>query len=304
MKIYFIIVLLTFLSCSVLAYDNDNVSTTVLLTGNIPTSTIEINEHNDSGDELIALSPNATTLVACWGVANDLDGLSDLSDVDAWLFDNVNASRNVTDNESIHYRNTTCDISNLQITGAWNCTFEVQYYALNSTWECSVNITDIDSQYYNDSINDTIVIEELLAIEIGNSTVDFGLRAIDVQYNADLPVLVYNEGNVGLDVQLDAWEANATSGDEVNSDFGFNCTIGQVPITGLVFSLDYDVVFGSATPMVASGPTATEEMNLSAQIGGSGSILPTNSSSYWGFYVVAGSAGICNGVIQYIAVRD
>lgn len=286
------------------AAGDENVTSVVQLTGNIPTSTIELNDVGGEGDDLIPLLPNATRLVSCWGSAGDDDGLSDLVDVNAWLFSTSASFRNDADNLSQHYRNFSCDTTDLALTGEWNCTFNVQYFALNDTWNCSVNITNTDPQYYNDTVWDTAIVEELLALTVHNTSIDFGLRAVDVVYDADLPVLIYNEGNVGIDIQVDAWEQNATFGQETNSDAAFNCSIGpSVPITSLAFNATQAATFSDSTLLQSGGATSVFTIDLPAQVGGAG-ILPTVANTYWGIFIPVGTSGACNGYIQYIGLRD
>lgn len=287
------------------AQENVNVSSRVVLEGNLPTTSIEVNDVGGEGDELIPLLPNATRLVSCWGTANDIDGNADMVDVDAWLYADATSFRNDTLNYSQSYRNFSCDTSLLGTSGDWNCTFNVQYFALNETWNCSVNITNTNPLFYNDTAWDGAIVEELLALDVHNSTIDFGTRAVSVAYDANVPVLIYNEGNVPMDLQVDAWEQNATVGQEVNSLSAFNCSTGTIPVTGLAVNSTQTSTFALSTPLVQSGPTPTlTDFDLLAQVGGAGTILPTFANSYWGISVPAGNGGVCNGYIQFIAIRS
>ena len=298
-KILLFCIIITILTLTVNAAQNDTVPSYVNITGNIPSTTIFLDEVGQDGtDNSITLLPNQTIKVACWGTAFDLDGLWDLNDVDAWIYAE-SSSRDQPDNNSIHYTNKTCDISNLETTGEWNCTFDVWFYAENSTWTCIVNISD-DENYFNDTANDTATIQDLVAVNVGNNSIDFGTKAVGVSYPANVEVLVYNEGNVELDLQLDAWEQNATQGSETDSDMSFNCTIGQIPVDYLVFNVT-PTSFDAAIPMVDTGATSPVQFDLAHQEGG-GNDRPTNASTYWGIRIPYKIAGLCTGYIRYIGV--
>ena len=287
------------LSVSVFANNNETIETVMNITGNIPTSTIFFAVAGESAGTPINLQPNATTTLSCWGTADDLDGLDDLADLSSVIYaDGI--ARFAPDNETNHYTNNTCDLSEFTVNGNWNCTYQVQYYADPSEWTCAINITNQDPQYYNDTINETNTIEELVALEVHNKTVDFGLRAVDVEYDADTEVVVYNTGNVVLDLRLDA---DNMSEDPFNIDSpqAFNCTTSFVPINFLRFSLIENTLWSAATPMEEIGLTAAESFGLAPQVGGNiVADAPTFNSTYWSIFVPSGIAGTCTGRIMYV----
>ncbi|MFW6230670.1 MAG: hypothetical protein ACOC32_01460 [Nanoarchaeota archaeon] len=285
-------------SAFVLAAENETVPSTMNITGNLPRSTVFFNEAGDQGDGSISLVPNSTQLLSCWGTAYDLDGFGDLNElINATIFAE-SSFRFAPENESTNYMNNTCDTTNLHTTGEWNCTFNVQYFAENSTWTCMVNITNQDTQYYNDTISTTAVIEDLVAIDVLNSTIDFGLRAVTENYTADTRVEIANEGNVELDLQLDAFNQTASFADD--NDQAFNCSIGHIPVNYLRFSLDQDDAYLDSLPLSASGATSIVELNLSHREGGAGTFDPTTAPTYWAIAIPANIAGTCNGQILYI----
>ena len=291
--------LLVSLSVNVLANNNETIETVMNITGNIPTSTIFFAVAGEPHTGEISLEPNQTTLLSCWGEAFDLDGLDDLADLSSVIFAD-SSSRFAPDNESVHYTNNSCDTSTWNDDGLWNCTYVVQYYAEPSEWTCAINITNTDPQYYNDTINTTAEVNELVALEVHNKTVDFGLRAVGVNYTADTEVVVYNTGNVVLDLQLDA--ANMTEDPfDLDSPHAFNCSIGVIPVTYLRFSTDFDTPYLSSVPMVESGATAAQTFGLAPQVGGNVvSDAPTFDSTFWAPAIPMNIAGTCTGRIMYI----
>ena len=297
--------LLVSLAVNVSASGNDTVDSIMNLEGNIPTSTIffAVDGEDDTGS--IELAPNATTTVSCWGVADDLDGISALGSVHSVIYAE-SGDRFGENNDSIVYHNNSCDTSAWDLgSGEWNCTFSVQYYAEPSDWTCAVNITNHpvtlgtgeDVTFYNDTINTTSTVEEIVALSVHNRTVDFGLRAVGKNYSADTSVLVYNEGNINLDLQLDAFNSSSTFEDD--SDQAMNCTIGYVPTEYMRFSLVENQEYLDAVPMSVAGATSTQELGLAPQVFGNDD-LPTSAFTYWAPGIPENIAGVCTGRLMYI----
>ena len=309
MKNRFVIIALVFvvsLAFSVSASGNDTVDSIMNLAGNIPTSTIFFEvAGNPGGVGSIELVPNSTTTLSCWGVADDLDGISALDDLTSVIYAD-SATRDGQNNASIVYRNDSCDITAWSSgSGEWNCTYQVQYYAEPSDWTCAVNITNVPVTilggsvvFYNDTINTTSTIEELVALSVHNRTVDFGLRAVGENYTADTPVLVYNEGNVDLDLQLDAFNSSSTFDDD--STQAMNCTIGYVPTEYMRFSLVSEESYLASVPMSSVGATANQALGLAPRVFGQGTNLPTSATTYWAPGIPMNIAGSCTGRLMYI----
>ena len=298
-KSMFMLVLLFFaLATSVFATNNETVDSILSLTGNIPNSTIFFAVDGEEHTGSITLLPNQTTTLSCWGQAFDLDGYDDLNNLTTVIFAD-SSSRFAPDNTSVHYTNNSCDMTFWNVDGRWNCTYTVQYYAEPSEWTCAINITNTDEQYYNDTINVTSTVEDLVALEIHNKTVDFGLRAVGENYTADTEIVVYNTGNVVLDVALDAFNASSVFTDD--SDQAFNCSIGVIPVEYLRFSLNSGEDYLNSVPMVAAGATGVQALGLAPQFGGNlVADAPTFASTYWAPAIPVNIAGTCTGRIMYI----
>lgn len=286
------------LALHVTAFDNTTSPSLMTLYGNYPTSEIYITESGELPDGSLTLNPNSTQEISCYGTAQDLDGTDNLFDVEAWLYSGSSV-KEANDNTSIHYSNTSCDISTLDTNGFWNCSFDVYFFAENTTWICGANVTD-DDGFVNSTVNTSVLMEDLLSIDVANATVDFGTLAVDNSYDSDLEVLVYNTGNVELDLRLDAWESNASVGFEHLSDYSFNCSIGQIPITNLRAHLTSGTQYSSSLSMLGAPQGSLIDLDLNKQIGGQG-LNPTYRSTYWGIGLPYGIAGTCTGRIRYIA---
>ena len=302
MRKMFFLVLAMFLfsfATHVYATNNETVDSIMTIHGNIPTSTIFFAVAGEPDTGSITLEPNQTTLVSCWGTAFDLDGMDDLDNLTSVIYAD-SSDRFAPENASVRYENNTCDLSDFNFGGGWNCTFNVQYYAEPSEWTCAVNITNVDPEFYNDTVNTTSTVEDLVALSVHNKTVDFGLRAVGINYTADTEVVVYNEGNVELNLQLDAF--NSSSVFEDDSDQAFNCSIGHIPVHYLRFSLNDNDDYLDAVPMEEVGATADQPLSLAQRVFGQGTDLPTFASTYWAPAVPMNIAGTCTGRIMYIGV--
>lgn len=304
-KISLLILLVAMLSMTVFA-NNETVDSILTLYGNYPTTTVILEEMGYGADDnSISLVANATRPVICHGVANDLDGTTNMYDVNATIF-GTNSDQGSAENESVHYTNTSCYYDFVSGVQEWNCTFDVHYFAENSTWTCSVNISDTDG-FTNESINDTAVIEDLISLDVHNATVDFGNRIVGTDYAPDTEVLVFNTGNVVLDLALDAFNQTATYEDDNNQ--AFNCTIGEIPVGNLKYSLtggegSYAAVAAGNT-MLDVGARTGIPFQLGHQEGTDGlpgnTFLPTSQTNWWAISVPYSIAGTCTGRLMYIA---
>ena len=307
------VLLLLPLALSVSASGNDTVDSIMNLAGNIPTSTIFFAVDGEAGGTPIELTPNATTTLSCWGVAEDLDGLDALDDTSFSTVIYADSENRFSDpNLTTVYRNDSCDVSGLTVDGTWNCTYQVQYFAEPSDWTCAINLTNnpvtVQGQpnvYYNDTINTTTTVEELIALYVHNRTVDFGLRAVDTNYTADTSVRVYNEGNVNLDLDLAAFNSSSTFEDA--STQAMNCTIGFIPVNYMRFSLveNADDASGDLVSMVAgvAAPgvdSSSNTFDLAPRDDGQGTLLPTFGTTYWAPAIPLNTAGACTGRLMYI----
>lgn len=302
-KLVLFVVMLSMMSLVVFA-NNETVDSILTLYGNYPTTTVILEESGYSViDNSIDLVPNATKSVNCHGSADDLDGVTNIASVEAWLY--AESSVKGTDNnESFHYTNTSCDYNFAGGVQAWNCSFNVYYFAENSTWTCGVNITDNDG-FVNSSANDTAIIEDLVSLDVHNATVDFGNLIVGTDYASDTSVLVYNTGNVVLDLSLDAFNSSSVYADD--NDESFNCSIGSIPVGNLRFSLSNGQSYASLSGngnMTDIGSKGTFGLQLDHQYGidgTGGTFLPTSDDTWWAIGIPTNIAGTCTGRIMYIA---
>ena len=286
LRISFILLVNLILTSSALAAINETGDTTLTITSSIPSiSTVELNDIS-TGDNQIDLNPATVRELNCWGTATDPDGLEDINSVWAVIY-GATSSPGAADFDDDHYTNNSCDYDNS--TGNYNCTFpDVQFYAVNGTWTCLVNVSDFSGN--TNTSNDTASISELLAIDIPDATeIDFGSVAVGTA-SGEHSVTVENEGNVPMDIDVDAYRDNNNTADTN----GMNCSVGFIPTTNFNTSL----TSGSSYIMLLGPSIQTLDADF-AEATGNGQV-PTTDIVYLVVEVPsAGVAGDCDGTIFF-----
>jgi hypothetical protein len=264
-----------------------------------------------NGDVNVTLTPNSTTNVVCQAILQDWNNDTDIYLVNGTLYDVNNASTHSSDDGNNHYTNTSCVID-LDTHGAFgvtedewhalaNCSFDVEYYANPSSWNCSVYVEDITNRSNSKEV--TGGVDELLAIGMQN-TIDYGtVNSTDVSGEQVVPV--ENVGNVMINMSLDGYAQ------VVNDQKAMNCSKGVVgsqfiPVMyekynltnttsdGLINSLsDFEIYYDNLTSS-ASPPVRQFELpyRIDTRAG-------ATKNSYFRIYVPKGVAGTCEGNIEF-----
>ncbi|MEK6852541.1 MAG: hypothetical protein AABX59_01550 [Nanoarchaeota archaeon] len=187
----------------------------------------DMNIFKNTGDATLDLSANTTVQITCNATLNDINGNTDISAVNATLYDTVSSASTggVTvsslDNNT-KYINTSCSL----IAGSGNtrgaiCQFTVWYYANNATWSCNMTAYDsqnnINSTYANKTINPLTSLSIPGSINFG--TISPGESALVNKTN------ITNTGNTILDLSIYGYGNGQT-----DSPNALNCT---APTTGV-----------------------------------------------------------------------
>ncbi len=248
-------------------------------------------------DEIL-LSPNETIKVWCNGTANDADGFLDLNLVQGVLYANT-SNLNDLDNRSIHYTDVDCSLPTWNTDGKFSCGFDVYFFAQPVNWTCFVNVSDKLGNVNNS--NDTSIIQELLAIDLSQTVLDFGSlqRGYESGTN-DFVIDVWNLGNVVFDIIVDTY--NST----IDSANAMDCTIGQLSVNNLRFNETPNIDYTLKVPVPPAGGLQVDfnQLPQRASLGVQG----TSKESYWGIEIPSegvddgGLGGSCSGFIRYEAV--
>lgn len=275
-------------------------TTTVLEIGNVFPEILDM--EFDGGAQDIDLTPNATKQVIVTVIARDFNGEEDVANVTVELFDLSSSFVGDADDNNYHYTNNSCalnldygDIYELEA----NCTFDVWYYAYNSTWQATAVVTD--SAGLTDSDNATAVVNKLLAVGVPD-VIDYG--TVNATFVSDEQIAnVTNFGNVFLNLSLSGYSFSEGDGNAMNCTLGsvknisieyekYNLTASTLGVTSSNFSDFY--VNLSSTPTIKTFDLQLREDDVTHD-----AIKP----SYWRIYVPVGVAGSCSGNILFGAVQ-
>ncbi|MFH1290475.1 MAG: hypothetical protein ABIH92_03640 [Nanoarchaeota archaeon] len=262
---------------------------------------ITINNGND-----IDLTANATTNVSVLIILRDYNGDTDIENVTAEFFDNIASSYGSADDNNDHYTNSTCFLNRTygsSIEASATCTFDLEYYANNATWNATVSVNDsLGSQASN---SNTTTVNTLLAFALPDS-IDYGeVNATTV--SAEKEVNVTNAGNVVLNLSLHGY--GATEGDNL----AMNCTQGSVQNISAFYE-QYNLTASNASDLTfsqfdglyinLSGSPVINWFDLTQRQNDTDQYVDDTNSTYWRIYVPVGVAGNCSGNIVFGAVQS
>lgn len=241
--------------------------------------------------EEIDLFPNTQTTVWCNGTADDENGFADLVSASGVLYHESSTS-GAADDPATHYSAADCDVS-LAVDGTFSCAFDLEFYALNGTWTCDVTVTDTAAQ--SNTSNDTSRVTELLAIDVNDGDINFGSLAMGTNTtNVDYSKTVTNQGNIAIDLQLNAWSDFATP--DANDANAMTCTSGSLGVDWLRYSLAAATDYDSKTSLVQAGPVTESTFNLLAG-------AASTRDVHFGIGVpAAGVGGACTGVLSFTGI--
>jgi hypothetical protein len=239
----------------------------------------------------IALIPNDTKLIYCIGYLVDYNGEADIGYVNATFFDNVN------------YTNTSCDLDKTYgdaYTALTNCSFEVQYYANTSEWNCS--LTSNDSYNWMHRNSNITTISPLLALGLPDM-IYYG--TVNATYVSDENrTNVTNYGNVMLNLSLNGYGFQPDDGNAMNCTLGANKNISieyeKYNLTAITLGdLGHAEFIGNYTNLTSA--PVIKEFNLDFRK--NEDINEAWKESYWRVYVPLGVAGTCQGNIIFSGVQ-
>ncbi len=261
----------------------------------------------------VVLNANSTKTVTCMALLVDYNNDTDMVNLSGVLYDTAVSDSTpdpgTPDDNNDHYTNATCVID--MDTHGWgapddeyhavgNCTFEVEYYANPSTWNCSMTV--IDNASLSDTQEDDITVDPLLAVGLPDS-INYG--TVNATYvSLEQIANVSNSGNVELNLSLSGYARTEDDG------LAMNCSLGRTAEIAIEYE-KYNLT--DTTPGEVSLTTfenlylnltsepVVKEFNLNARTDD----LVDNAikGSYWRIYVPKGAAGTCQGNIVFGAVQ-
>lgn len=290
--------------------NNETVNGTLEVGESYPTI---LNVSLENGNADVTLLPATTKTVFCEARIVDFNGDNSLSNVKGVLYDSSASNLGAADDKNDHYTNSSCEI--IESFTTWNghaddeyhvlanCTFEVEYYANPSAWNCAINVTDNATLSDEMDAGDSVNILELLGISLPDS-INYG--TVNATYVSDEQVLnVENVGNVMTDIRVSAYAHTPGDGLAMNCSLGLekNITLDyekynvSVSNGGALSLSEFESSYKNVTALEV---LETINLNYRQDDVSTDAINPT----YWRIYVPRGVAGTCSGNIVFGAVKS
>jgi hypothetical protein len=235
------------------------------------------------------LSAGTTAFFECNATIFEQNNVSDIVKVNATLFQN-SIGGNAPDDNNDHYTNASClATANSTYYANYTCGFRLQYYANNGTWQCNITATDAVSNAGSE--NKTFIINELLAIEVTPSVIDYGkMEATNISTD-DVNMTVTNSGNVPFNVTVEGYGEIPLDGRAMR------CETGTIPIGNQRYSANHSLPISSMVPLSS---TATEIKNFTLPQRADDFALGLSSNlTYWKLQLPTAVNGLCNGTVVF-----
>ncbi|MFH1850072.1 MAG: hypothetical protein ABH879_07885 [archaeon] len=242
--------------------------------------------------DTINLNPGDTSVVQCNATVSDQNGVSDIIEVNATLYDNATSGYPGDDDNNQHYSNNSCrTVAASAYYRNYSCSFGLQYYANSGTWEC--NITVLDNSSAKDSDEKSTTLLELLAINVSPSLIDYGqVSATSTSDEKDLTIT--NLGNLGFNVTAFGY------GYAANDNLSMVCTKGNVSTGYQKYSLHQGYPYDG---MQNLSRTAVQIQNVTLPKRTDDSVYGSDRNyTYWRLRLPSAVGGSCNGTIVLGAV--
>jgi hypothetical protein len=245
----------------------------------------------------LALTPNTTRKIYCWGNATDYNGWDDIKNASATFFENATSSYGAANDNNVHYFNDSCTLTQTgTYTDAINCSLDIWYYANPGIWNCTLNATDNagKSGYGWDTIN----ISTLLALGLPDFIYYGIVNATEI--SEENITNITNYGNVKINLSLSGYGFTA------NDNNSMNCTLGAIKNISIMYE-KYNLTastpgvlnftqFNSSYTNLTSSPIV-KRFNLDFRQ--NDTINDAINTTYWRIYVPVGVAGTCQGNIVF-----
>ncbi|MEM2121918.1 MAG: hypothetical protein QXU20_04650 [Candidatus Woesearchaeota archaeon] len=279
---------LLFISPRTFAVNSTTVISRVNVTNVAPSIvSITVNRVGYAPGTNIDLIPGTVTPVECNGTINDTNGYQDISSVSAVFYDNLVALPTSPDNNETHYTNSSCALSaGSGLSKNFHCYFEVLYYANNASWTCNVTAYDLDGAY-NSSTN-TTNINILVALNVSNTTIDYGNMAPLETSSSSVIENITNHGNVQIDLTLNGTDMTCPN------------PFPAIPVGNQHYNVtgtdqSYDLMAA-----LTLAPVTVTAFNLPKR--NDTDALKAIRMTYWRISIPAGLKGVCQGNITFAAL--
>jgi len=297
LEIALLIILFSFFPRQVFAgVGSPNVTVKTNLTvGNVFPELSNISIENNAST--MALTPNASKTIYCWGLATDYNGWNDITFASGVFFDNTSSTYGGADDNNLHYTNNSCTITQDGTYTDWiNCSFDIWYYANPGIWNCTLLVNDTKNKkgYGSDTIN----ISSLLGLGLPDFIYYGEVNATEVSFENISNVTNY--GNVKINLSLSGYGFTLSDGNAMN------CTLGAIKNISIMHEkynltdshvgvLDLSQLIANYTNLTSAPVVKRYDLNYRQN----DTFNEAINLTYWRIYVPIGVAGTCEGNIVF-----
>lgn len=243
---------------------------------------------------LIDLIAGDNLTLSCNATINDNNTASDIKVVNATFFQN-SIGHNALDDNNNHYTNSSCiNVSSSVFEANYSCGFKVAYYANNGTWQCNITVMDYSNVTVFGNISTTI--NELMAIEISPSIIDYGsLQATNIS-STDINATIRNFGNIPINVSVRGFAPNESL---AYLNLSMTCQTGNISNANQRFSTFNGTDFTQMTRI----NNESQLINITLQQRTNDVAFGNDTNTtFWKLQVPPLTIGICNGTILFSAI--
>lgn len=247
--------------------------------------------HSLSLDQGIVLNAGSVKAVQCNFTVEDGNGYAEITETNATLHAS-NETTSGIQNYNYRYLNTSCaNTGNSGNESNYSCTFSLQYFAVNGTWNCTPKATDANGLQYENTTNTSV--DPLYAINVSALILNYGGAAPN-SYTSEKNLNITNLGNQLLNVSLRAYGGS----DELTGvGYAMTCVSGDnISVADERFAFSAAVPYALKTPLTSTnqdaGITMQKQTSLFSQI---------MNETYWQMFIPLIAVGECQGTVVITA---
>jgi archaellum component FlaF (FlaF/FlaG flagellin family) len=232
--------------------------------------------------------------VSCTGSLVEYDGYQDISSVSAAFYNtDLGFTSSSSDNRSAHYTNSSCFFSAQPGSEQeFNCSFSLDYYAVNGTWECEVSVSD--NQGSTNILRENIEVNPLTAIGVSLGVLDFDKIQV-MGTSGDVSLGIINYGNIDLDLEVFAYAS------EEDDETAFICELGEIPLSNLRYSLFSGIEFDLMNQITGKSSPSFINFNLLRR---AWEDPESQKNLYWKLRIPSFREGFCEGKLVFSAIPN
>lgn len=237
----------------------------------------------------INLDAGSNVTLYCNASIIDYNTVSDIQYVNASFYQ-PSIDPEIPNDNNYKYTDPSCyNTSSSSFESNYTCEYNITYYANNGTWRCNISLADFSNA--SNISNRSTVINELLAIGITPSIIDYGAIASTETSQEDINITITNNGNVGFNLTLRGF--GIYDGDNLS----MRCLRGNISSKNERYSVTHMTAFNNMLN-ISNESTGINDFILPQRtndlVQGS-----DRNKTYWKLQVPPLVRGPCNGTVVF-----